>query len=233
MGSFCAFIVLTRIVKRGKTPIMLISLSLSLHTVTNGQLQELSQTSESSSSASSYSSGTPFSSMNGLFMAPIPSSAAQSCMVDVGISAELPVQRHTLERAETAMQTDPLSDGASYSGSLVMETRRVVEPLKILKDTAIRTESLKESFRLKKHRPFASRETTDPSPKTALLLALSRPRQPIKRSQSYLTIYGRCHGSVILTILTMVDGNCNRIPGTAFQSPSPCPVSPQGAFHTH
>ncbi|XP_028586295.2 PDZ domain-containing protein 7 [Podarcis muralis] len=160
-----------------------------LNRLTNGQLQELSQTSESSSSASSYSSGTPFSSMNGLFMAPIPSSAAQSCMVDVGISAELPVQRHTLERAETAMQTDPLSDGASYSGSLVMETRRVVEPLKILKDTAIRTESLKESFRLKKHRPFASRETTDPSPKTALLLALSRPRQPIKRSQSYLTIY--------------------------------------------
>ncbi|XP_053243405.1 PDZ domain-containing protein 7 [Podarcis raffonei] len=160
-----------------------------LNRLTNGQLQELSQTSESSSSASSYSSGTPFSSMNGLFMAPIPSSAAQSGMVDVGISAELPVQRHTLERAETAMQTDPLSDGASYSGSLVMETRRVVEPLKILKDTAIRTESLKESFRLKKHRPFASRETTDPSPKTALLLALSRPRQPIKRSQSYLTIY--------------------------------------------
>ncbi|XP_061492173.1 PDZ domain-containing protein 7 [Rhineura floridana] len=158
-----------------------------LNRLTNGQLQQLSQTSASSSSVSSYSSGTPFSSMNGLFMAPIPSSAP-SCMVDVGISTELPVWSRSSDRAETAMQTDPLPDGAFFSGSLVTETRRIVRPMEILKDTAIRTESLKDSFHLKKHLPFSSNEMTEPSPKTALLLALSRPRQPIKRSQSYLTI---------------------------------------------
>lgn len=160
--------------------------------MTNGQLQQLSQTSESSSSVSSYSSGTPFSSMNGLFMAPIPNST-QSCMVDVGISTEeLPVRGHTSEKAETAMQTDPPSDIASFSGSLVTETHRIVRPMELLKDTAIRTESFKDSFHLMKHRTFASREETDSSPKTALLLALSHPRRPIKRSQSYLTIHGRC-----------------------------------------
>ncbi|XP_066476426.1 PDZ domain-containing protein 7 [Tiliqua scincoides] len=160
-----------------------------LNRLTNGQLQQLSQTSESSSSVSSYSSGTPFSSINGLFMAPIPNST-QSCMVDVGISTEeFPVRSHSSEKAETAMQTDPPSDRASFSGSLVTETHRIVRPMEILKDTAIRTESLKDSFHLRRHRPFASREVMDPSPKTALLLALSRPRRPIKRSQSYLTIH--------------------------------------------
>ncbi|XP_054839887.1 PDZ domain-containing protein 7 [Eublepharis macularius] len=159
-----------------------------LNRLTNGQLQQLSQTSESSSSVSSYSSGTPFSSVNGLHMPPV-SSSAPSCMVDVGISTEeLPLRSRCLERAETAMQTDPPVDGASLSGSLITETRRIVRPMEILKDTAIRSDSLKDSFHLRKHRPFASKETTDPSPKTALLLALSRPRQPIKRSQSYLTV---------------------------------------------
>uniref|UniRef100_A0A8D2LFM2 PDZ domain containing 7 n=1 Tax=Varanus komodoensis TaxID=61221 RepID=A0A8D2LFM2_VARKO len=158
-----------------------------LNRLTNGQLQQLSQTSESSSSVSSYSSGTPFSSMNGLFMGPVPSSAP-TCMVDVGISTELPVQSGSSEKAETAMQTDPLPDGASFTGSLLTETRRIVRPMEILKDTAIRTESPKDPFHLKKQWPLTSKERTDPSPKTALLLALSHPRQPIKRSQSYLTI---------------------------------------------
>ncbi|XP_007424999.1 PDZ domain-containing protein 7 [Python bivittatus] len=158
-----------------------------LNRLTNGQLQQLSQTSESSSSMSSYSSGTPLSSMNGLIMAPIPSSA-QSCMVDVGISTELPVQSHLSQRAETAMQTEPLPDGASFS-----ETQQIVQPMEILKDTAIRTESLKESFHLRKHQPFVSKETTESSPKMALLLALSHPRQPIKRSQSYLTVCEEKH----------------------------------------
>ncbi|KAH0623804.1 hypothetical protein JD844_006932 [Phrynosoma platyrhinos] len=161
-----------------------------LNRMTNGQLQQLSQTSESSSSVSSYSSGTPFSSINGLFMAPVPN-PAQNSMVDIGISTELPVRSHSSERTETAMQTDPLPDAISFTGSLVTETRRIIRPMEILKDTAIRTESSKDSFYLRKHRPLAGKEMTDPSPKTALLLALSHPRQPIKRSQSYLTIYGR------------------------------------------
>ncbi|XP_062988630.1 PDZ domain-containing protein 7 [Elgaria multicarinata webbii] len=159
-----------------------------LNRLTNGKLQQLSPNSESSSSASSYSSGTPFSSINGLFMAPVPSSAPR-CMVDVGISTELPVWSRSSERAEAAMQTDPQSDRASFSGSLLTETRRIVRPMEILKDTAIRTESSKDPFHLRKQRPLASKEVADPSPKTALLLALSRPRKPIKRSQSYLTIW--------------------------------------------
>uniref|UniRef100_A0A8C6Y364 PDZ domain containing 7 n=1 Tax=Naja naja TaxID=35670 RepID=A0A8C6Y364_NAJNA len=163
-----------------------------LNRLTNGQLQQLSQTSESSSSMSSYSSGTPLSSMNGLFMAPV-SSSAESCMVDVGISTELPVQGPLSQRAETAMQTEPLPDGAFFSGSLISETQRIVQPMKILKDTAIRMESLKEPFHLRKHQPFVSKEITEPSPKMALLLALSHPRQPIKRSQSYLTICEEKH----------------------------------------
>ncbi|XP_058045103.1 PDZ domain-containing protein 7 [Ahaetulla prasina] len=163
-----------------------------LNRLTNGQLQQLSQTSESSSSMSSYSSGTPLNSMNGLFMAPV-SSSAEGCMVDVGISTELPIQSHLSQRAETAMQTEPLPDGAFFSGSLISETQRIVQPMKILKDTAIRTESLKESFHLRKHQPFVSKEITEPSPKMALLLALSHPRQPIKRSQSYLTICEEKH----------------------------------------
>ncbi|ETE73190.1 PDZ domain-containing protein 7, partial [Ophiophagus hannah] len=163
-----------------------------LNRLTNGQLQQLSQTSESSSSMSSYSSGTPLSSMNGLFMAPVPSSA-ESCMVDVGISTELPVQGPLSQRAETAMQTEPLPDGAFFSGSLISETQRIVQPMKILKDTAIRTENLKEPFHLRKHQPFVSKEITEPSPQMALLLALSHPRQPIKRSQSYLTICEEKH----------------------------------------
>ncbi|XP_060538843.1 PDZ domain-containing protein 7 isoform X2 [Pantherophis guttatus] len=163
-----------------------------LNRLSNGQLQQLSQTSESSSSMSSYSSGTPLSSMNGLFMAPV-SSSAEGYMVDVGISTELPVQSHSSQRAETAMQTEPLPDGAFFSGSLISETQRIVQPMKILKDTAIRTESLKESFHLRKHQTFVSKEITEPSPKMALLLALSHPRQPIKRSQSYLTICEEKH----------------------------------------
>ncbi|XP_070608951.1 PDZ domain-containing protein 7 [Erythrolamprus reginae] len=163
-----------------------------LNRLTNGQLQQLSQTSESSSSMSSYSSGTLLSSMNGLFMAPV-SSVAESCTVDVGISTELPVQSHLSQRADTAMQTEPLPDGALFSGSLISETQRIVQPMKILKDTAIRTESLKESFHLRKHQPFVSKEITEPSPQMALLLALSHPRQPIKRSQSYLTICEEKH----------------------------------------
>ncbi|XP_032081524.1 PDZ domain-containing protein 7 [Thamnophis elegans] len=163
-----------------------------LNRLTNGQLQQLSQTSESSSSMSSYSSGTPLSSMNGLSMAPV-SSSVESCMVDVGISTELPIQSHLSQRAETAMQTEPLPDGAFFSSSLTSETQRIVQPMKILKDTAIRTESLKESFHLRKHQPFVSKEITEPSPKMALLLALSHPRQPIKRSQSYLTICEEKH----------------------------------------
>ncbi|KAJ7325136.1 hypothetical protein JRQ81_018156 [Phrynocephalus forsythii] len=195
-----------------------------LNRMTNGQLQQLSQNSESSSSSvSSYSSGTPFSSMNGLFMAPIPSSPPTS-MVDVGISTEMPVRNRPSEKAETAMQTDPWPDGASFSESLATETLRIVRPMEILKDTAIRTESSKDSFHLRKNQASASKETTGPSPKTALLLALSRPRQPIKRSQSYLTI----------CVCSVVDGpfKCSRTYLANMGTKGSCPEISKRGMHS-
>ncbi|XP_067393099.1 PDZ domain-containing protein 7 [Emydura macquarii macquarii] len=152
--------------------------------LTNGQAQQLSQASETSSSVSSYSSSTPFSSLNGrhqaLLCSPVPAH-----MVDVCISTEdPPAGRRSLERVETAIQTDlpPSPDGSAGT-----ETRRTVHPPEILKDTAIRAESLTEPFPAKKRGPFSGKELSD-SPKTALLLALGRPRQPIRRSQSYLAV---------------------------------------------
>ncbi|KAM9133735.1 PDZ domain-containing protein 7 [Pangshura tecta] len=142
-----------------------------LSRLTNGQLQQLSQASETSSSVSSYSSGTPLSSLDGRPPALL-SSPAPAHMVDVSISTEDPPARSfSLERVETAMQTD-----------LPPETRRTVHSPEILKETAIRAESLRDPLPSKRHRPFSG------SPRMALLLALSRPRQPLKRSQSYLTV---------------------------------------------
>lgn len=141
--------------------------------VANGQLQQLSQASETSSSVSSYSSGTAFGALNGL---------AAPGHVDVGISTEDGPQRsrrREREWAETAIQTDP--PGA--------ETWRTVRPPELLRDTAIRAEAAREPFLARRRRP--GHGPAD-SPKTALLLALGRPRQPIKRSQSYLTVCGTC-----------------------------------------
>ncbi|XP_039403486.1 PDZ domain-containing protein 7 [Mauremys reevesii] len=138
-----------------------------LSRLTNGQLQQLSQASETSSSVSSYSSGTLDGRPPALLSSPAPAH-----MVDVSSSTEDPPARScSLERVETAMQTD-----------LPPETRRTVHPPEILRDSAIRAESLRDPLPSKKHRPFSG------SPRTALLLALSRPRQPLKRSQSYLTV---------------------------------------------
>ncbi|XP_059586196.1 PDZ domain-containing protein 7 isoform X2 [Alligator mississippiensis] len=140
-----------------------------LNRLANGQLQQLSQASETSSSVSSYSSGTAFGALNGL---------AAPGHVDVGISTEDGPQRsrrREREWAETAIQTDP--PGA--------ETWRTVRPPELLRDTAIRAEAAREPFLARRRRP--GHGPAD-SPKTALLLALGRPRQPIKRSQSYLTV---------------------------------------------
>uniref|UniRef100_A0A8C3SP65 PDZ domain containing 7 n=1 Tax=Chelydra serpentina TaxID=8475 RepID=A0A8C3SP65_CHESE len=147
-----------------------------LSRLSNGRLQQLSQASETSSSVSSYSSGTPLSSLDGRPQALL-SSPAPAPTVDVSISTEDPPARScSLERVETAMQTDlpPSADGTA--------TQRTVHPPEILKDTAIRAESLRDPLPSKKQRPFSG------SPRTALLLALSRPRQPLRRSQSYLTV---------------------------------------------
>uniref|UniRef100_A0A8B9M0C2 PDZ domain-containing protein 7 n=1 Tax=Accipiter nisus TaxID=211598 RepID=A0A8B9M0C2_9AVES len=143
-----------------------------LSRLTNGQLQQLSQASETSSSISSYSSGPVPGVVNGVGTA---ASGPPARTVDVAISTEDgPRRSWARERAERAMQTEPAAEG-------LPETRRTVRPPELLRDTAIRGQGSREPPGTHPRRTFAH------SPKTALLLALSRPRQPITRSQSDLT----------------------------------------------
>ncbi|KAM7370573.1 hypothetical protein PAMP_010105 [Pampus punctatissimus] len=137
-----------------------------LNKLANGTQKSSSQGSESNSSASSLSSGTPVSSLSGLSQVMFPPSLQfGSDMVDVCISTE--DQRSETERTETAIQTDLPSQrtGADTTRSLGRTT--------LLKDTVIGGEE--------------GRERKE-SPKTAMLLALSRPSRPISRSQSQVTV---------------------------------------------
>ncbi|XP_036592453.1 PDZ domain-containing protein 7 [Trichosurus vulpecula] len=144
-----------------------------LDQLNNGPLQQLSQTSESSSTVSSYSSSIPYSSGSG-------SSCLPFDMVDVGLSTEELVGSGSRGwgRADTAIQTEPEISG-------VVETWCSVRPTVILRDTAIRSDGPLLARRSGSRLDTALSE----SPKTALLLALSRPRPPITRSQSYLTLW--------------------------------------------
>ncbi|NXE73416.1 PDZD7 protein, partial [Cochlearius cochlearius] len=153
-----------------------------LSRLTNGQLQQLSQASETSSSISSYSSGPAPGAVNGLGMA---TPGPPTRTVDVAISTEDgPRRGWARERAERAMQTEPATEG-------LPEMRRTVRPPELLRDTAIRGQGAREAPGTHPRRTFAH------SPKTALLLALSRPRQPITRSQSDLTVAGRHQGMAL------------------------------------
>ncbi|KAM9325051.1 PDZ domain-containing protein 7 [Gastrophryne carolinensis] len=165
--------------------------------LTNGQLQQLSQASETSSSISSHSSGVPQGTINGYHQALISSTALfEPGLVDVGIATETLLDASSPGRSEMAIQTDlhlsslTLSDSAEALGLVKSETQRTVHPPVLLRDTAIRSESLLESP-LKRRQRKQSGEgfSRSESPKTALLLALSKPRKPIKRSQSYLSLW--------------------------------------------
>ncbi|XP_018408916.1 PREDICTED: PDZ domain-containing protein 7 [Nanorana parkeri] len=167
--------------------------------LTNGQLQQLSQASETSSSISSYSSGVPQGAVNGYHQALISSPTMfEPGMVDVSISTEVSLDPHLLGRSETAIQTNlhssssvlSDSDGAQQLGKMRSEKQRTVHPPVLLKDTAIRSESMLESpLKRRQRKEFGGDFPTSESPKTALLLALSKPRRPIKRSQSYLSLW--------------------------------------------
>ncbi|XP_072280117.1 PDZ domain-containing protein 7 [Pyxicephalus adspersus] len=167
--------------------------------LTNGQLQQLSQASETSSSISSYSSGVPQGIVNGFHQALISSPAMfESGMVDVGISTEISLDSHLLGKSETAIQTDLHSsssvlsdpDGAQNLRKLRSEMQRTVHPPVFLKDTAIRSESILESpLKRRQRKQIGEDFPNSESPKTALLLALSKPRKPIKRSQSYISLW--------------------------------------------
>ncbi|XP_029934439.1 PDZ domain-containing protein 7 [Myripristis murdjan] len=135
-----------------------------LNKLANGTQKSSSQGSDSNSSASSLSSGTPVSSLSGLSQVMFPPSLPfGSDMVDVCISTE--DLRSESEHIETAIQTDLPSQRMSASRSL--------GPTTLLKDSVIRGEDDK-----------GKKE----SPKTAMLLALSRPSRPISRSQSQVTV---------------------------------------------
>ncbi|XP_068111542.1 PDZ domain-containing protein 7 [Hyperolius riggenbachi] len=166
--------------------------------LTNGQLQQLSQASETSSSISSYSSGVHQGIVNGYHQALISSPTMfEPGLMDVGISTETSLDAYLLGRTEAAIQTDlhrstsALSDpeGAQKPGMVTSETQRTVHPPVLLKDTAIRSESLLESPLKRRQKKPSGDFPSSESPKTALLLALSKPRKPIKRSQSYITLW--------------------------------------------
>ncbi|KAK5851152.1 hypothetical protein PBY51_001968 [Eleginops maclovinus] len=137
-----------------------------LNKLASGNQKSSSQGSESNSSGSSLSSGTPVSSLSGLSQVMFPPSMPFcSDMVDVCISTE--DQRSETQRTETAMQTDlpPQRTAAETTRSLGQTT--------LLKDTVIRS---------------GEGGGTTESPKTAVLMALSRPSRPISRSQSQVTV---------------------------------------------
>ncbi|RXM31792.1 PDZ domain-containing protein 7 [Acipenser ruthenus] len=169
-----------------------------LNKLGNGQLQQSSQASDTNSSLSSYSSGTPLSSSSGISQM-LPHYASE--MVDVCISTEDSRRPSYSERTETAMQTDlqipPTNaldqDSLQRSGkTITTETSRTLGATVLLKDTAIRTESFKETARAR-HRTFSTGDSADEqldSPKTAVLMALSKPRKTIRRSQSHITVLG-------------------------------------------
>uniref|UniRef100_A0A3P9PYD6 PDZ domain containing 7a n=1 Tax=Poecilia reticulata TaxID=8081 RepID=A0A3P9PYD6_POERE len=163
-----------------------------LDKLANGGPALFSQGSDSNSSVSSLSSSTPASSLSGLSQVLFPP-VFRSEMVDVAICTEDRSRRQSgAERtADTAIQTDPpASDFMDYSppnrldpDRLVgTETSRTVGETMLLKDTVIRG---------KVRTPSAGeRDVEKQSPKTEALMALSKPRKPIRRSQSHITMSG-------------------------------------------
>uniref|UniRef100_H2U5D5 PDZ domain containing 7a n=1 Tax=Takifugu rubripes TaxID=31033 RepID=H2U5D5_TAKRU len=153
----------------------------------------------SNSSASSLSSSTPLSSLSGLSQVLFPP-VFGSEMLDVAISTEDHTRPlSTPERtADTAIQTDPQppSNGSYRDSPFATETSRTVGATVLLKDSVIRgkgegpkvaggdgergrTGTRKQSS--------GEQEVARHSPKTAALMALSKPRKPIRRSQSQIS----------------------------------------------
>ncbi|XP_062851179.1 PDZ domain-containing protein 7a [Trichomycterus rosablanca] len=158
-----------------------------LNKLANGGQPSSSQGSDSYSSTSSLSSGTPVSSLSGLSQVMFPP-VFGSEMVDVCISTEDGLSRRlSSDRTEMAIQTEPLEPDTSpqLSRVLSMDTSRTVGETILLKDTAIGS----ESFGKARTRTFSAgdKEVLD-SAKTAVLVALSKPRKPIRRSQSHITV---------------------------------------------
>ncbi|XP_040906206.1 PDZ domain-containing protein 7a [Toxotes jaculatrix] len=179
-----------------------------LDKLANGGPAPSSQGSDSNSSASSLSSNTPLSSLSGLSQVLFPP-VFGSEMVDVAISTEDRSRRpsSTDRTADTAIQTDPhppdyvdhhSTHNGSYPDRLVAtETSRTVGATVLLKDTVIRGKGegpremggAGEGGRGRTRTlSTGDQDVMKHSPKTAALMALSRPRKPIRRSQSHITV---------------------------------------------
>ncbi|MCI4376513.1 hypothetical protein PGIGA_G00189360 [Pangasianodon gigas] len=112
-------------------------------------------------------------------------------MVDVCISTEdVSSRRPSSDRTETAIQTDPLDPDTSPQPTRVIsvDTSRMVGETVLLKDTVIRSGSFDKSREAQKRTFSAGDKEILDSPKTAVLMALSKPRKPIRRSQSHITV---------------------------------------------
>ncbi|KAF3708211.1 PDZ domain-containing protein 7 [Channa argus] len=178
-----------------------------LDKLANGGPAASSQGSDSNSSASSLSSSTPLSSLSGLSQVLFPP-VFGSEMVDIAISTEdcAPCPSSADRTADTAIQTDPnppnyldhpSSNGLCSDRLVATETSRTVGVTVLLKDTVIRGKG--EGSREMEGagaggqgrvRTLSSgdQEMVKHSPKTSALMALSRPRKPIRRSQSQITV---------------------------------------------
>ncbi|XP_061141207.1 PDZ domain-containing protein 7-like [Syngnathus typhle] len=112
-------------------------------------------------------SSSPVSSLSGLSQLLFPPPVFGSNMVDVSISME---NRPTaIATADTAIQTEASSS-----------PNRTIGATLLLKDTVIRGEGEVGVYERERHQ----------GPKTKVLMALSRPRKPIRRSQSHITLSG-------------------------------------------
>ncbi|XP_059929840.1 PDZ domain-containing protein 7a [Gadus macrocephalus] len=187
-----------------------------LNKLSNGVPAPSSQGSDSFSSASSLSSGTPVSSLSGLSQVLFPPPFG-SDMVDVAISTEdRPRTPRTPRTAESSMQTDPQAPpphsrppspyGSQPGGGWVAtETSRTVGATVLLRDTLVHGKGERprdgsagpppgrgdgggraRSRTLSSGEQEGGMESTS-SARTAVLMALSRPRKPISRSQSHVT----------------------------------------------
>ncbi|KAG5855256.1 hypothetical protein ANANG_G00047170 [Anguilla anguilla] len=150
-----------------------------LDKLANGTGHSSSHGSDSNSLSSSLSWGTPASSLSGLSQVMLP--PMLPCfgpdMVDVNLGGDPPRQ----PSAEASIQTDPTEPEHALVST---ETSRSLGATVLLRDTAIRGESLERGAR----RGTLTSEGRLVSPKTALLMALSKPPRPIRRSRSHITV---------------------------------------------
>ncbi|XP_061766072.1 PDZ domain-containing protein 7a [Nerophis ophidion] len=156
-----------------------------LDKLANGAAVSSSQGSDSHSSTSSMSSSTPLSSLSGLSQVLFPPVFGAD-MVDVAISTEDRSRRPSARQAtaDTAIQTETSPDASGETGRMVGATVR-------LKDTVIHGmgEGPGEMGGWTRAPSSGDQEVVKhEGPKTKVLMALSRPRKPIRRSQSHITL---------------------------------------------